>query len=218
MSEENRKEPINKYLSSKIYKLQCDDGYFYIGSTTQPLCKRLYDHKLRSNFIQYKGMKIYKHINLIGWNRVKIILISEHVFNNKEQIIKQENLEIEKYFNDGLCLNSYHSFTEYENIDVPKKAVKYNNAHYIDNKEKYKERSRLRYANNKEEISRQSKERYLKNKKLMTIKNKIYNNNNKDKSFVRNEKIMCECGCEISKRNISVHRKCKKHLAYVTHI
>ena len=78
MSEKNRKEPINKYLNSKLYKLQCDDGYFYIGNTTQSLCKRLYDHKVRSNSIQYKDMKIYKHINLLAWTRVKIILISEH--------------------------------------------------------------------------------------------------------------------------------------------
>jgi hypothetical protein len=28
----------------------------------------------------------------------------------------------------------------------------------------------------------------------------------------RNEKVLCDCGCNVSKRNISTHQKTKKHL------
>ena len=47
---ENHTKPIyNKFFHSKIYKLQANDGYFYIGSTIQNLNSRLNDHRCTSN-------------------------------------------------------------------------------------------------------------------------------------------------------------------------
>jgi hypothetical protein len=39
--------------------------------------------------------------------------------------------------------------------------------------------------------------------------NKEYRNNNKEKI---NEKVICECGCEIVKRNLKIHLKTAKHI------
>ncbi len=44
------------------------------------------------------------------------------------------------------------------------------------------------------------------------IKNSMYRNNNKDAILAKNKsKQICECGCEISRRNMSNHQKSNKH-------
>lgn len=48
----------NKYNNSKIYKLICDDGHYYIGSTTQKLNHRFNNHKTLSKKIYYVYMNI----------------------------------------------------------------------------------------------------------------------------------------------------------------
>ena len=218
MTEENRIIPKNKYLHSKIYKLQCDDGHIYIGHTTQKLSKRFSDHKMRSRIKQFQDMKIYKHINNIGWDKVKIVLISEHSFENKEQLIRQENIEI----SDPFCLNSFHSFIEHNSIKIePSIKNKPNIKHkiwYQNNKERIKQKSRERYNINKNVILTKCKEYYNNNKENILIRNKIYNVNHKEQSDARNQKLICECGSEISKRNRSQHQKSIKHINYVRNL
>ena len=51
---------------------------------------------------------------------------------------------------------------------------------------------------NKEKLSNKIKEYQKKNKEIISQK--------------RSEIITCECGCQTSRRNISTHRKSKKHL------
>ena len=221
MTEENRNKK-NMYAHSKIYKLQCDDGYFYIGHTTQHLNKRISDHKERSKINFYKDMKIYKHILSIGWDSVKPILISEHALEAKEQLLKEENKVIEQYFNNPFCLNSYHSLTEIIPIqEKEKQHDKYYNTYkkrYEENKELFKEKFKKRYEENKEMINQQKMEYYQKNKEVIRIKNKIYKDCHKEDSLKRNEKVTCECGAVISKRNISTHKKTQKHLNYANNI
>ena len=98
MSEENR------YHNTKIYKLVDQiKQYYYIGSTTQPLCKRLYDHKRKCN--ESPNRKVYKYFNSIGWDNVNILLIAEIKLENREQQLKSEAEEVSKHLNDNLCLN-----------------------------------------------------------------------------------------------------------------
>ena len=152
MTEENRNKK-NMYAHSKIYKLQCDDGYFYIGHTTQHLNKRISDHKERSKINFYKDMKIYKHILSIGWDSVKPILISEHALETKEQLLKEENKVIEQYFNNPFCLNSYHSLTEIIPIqEKEKQHSKYYFAYKEKNKKRYEEKKELYTEKKQKEI------------------------------------------------------------------
>ena len=67
----------NKFNDSKIYKLQVDDGYFYFGSTTQNLSSRLNDHRIMSRNPNFQTIKVYAHINNVGWEKVKIILLKK---------------------------------------------------------------------------------------------------------------------------------------------
>lgn len=94
-----------------IYKLYCDDGYFYIGSTVDRyLSRRYHKHKCDSVRPEYKDNKVYSHIHKLGWSRVKIILIETLDFINHLERRKKENEHIVKYLNDPLCLNTNKAY------------------------------------------------------------------------------------------------------------
>lgn len=97
-------------MNGKIYKIQCNDGYFYIGSTKNELRVRLQDHKNDSKKERNKNYKSYEHINAIGWNNTKIELINEIQCNNKLELRIAENEEIKKHLDNPLCLNTKSSY------------------------------------------------------------------------------------------------------------
>ena len=102
----------NRYNNGKIYKLVDQvNGYFYIGSTCNPLSKRLSWHKQNAKKQTFQNIKVYKHFNSIGWKNVKIVLIQEHYLDNKEQLLREEDNIIQMYLHDEKCLNSIRAFT-----------------------------------------------------------------------------------------------------------
>ncbi len=98
-------------MMAKVYKLYCDDGHFYYGSTVQKyLSARYHSHKTDSKEECMKNNKVYSHINKIGWDRVKIILVEEFIFTSREDMRRRENIHIVKDLNNPLCLNHNRSF------------------------------------------------------------------------------------------------------------
>jgi hypothetical protein len=97
------------YSNGKVYRLVCDDGHFYIGSTTSTLCKRLYEHKKLSKSTRGKKMRVYNHINKNGWDTVKIILIETVACKSVDELRRAENNYIEKELLNSNCLNSIHA-------------------------------------------------------------------------------------------------------------
>jgi predicted GIY-YIG superfamily endonuclease len=102
------------YESGKIYKLQCSDGYYYIGSTTNSLSRRLITHKASSKRDSCKNYKIYKHINQLGWNNVEILLIQEYPCSTKADLCIKETEYIACEIDNSLCLNNRLSFVSDE--------------------------------------------------------------------------------------------------------
>ena len=102
----------NRYDHSKLYKLVDQvEGYYYIGSTAcQTLSKRLMWHKQDSSKPKFQKTKKYAHFNNIGWNNVKIILLSEHHFHNKMELLREEDKLIQEHRNDTKCLNVLRAF------------------------------------------------------------------------------------------------------------
>ena len=57
------------------------------------------------------------------------------------------------------------------------------------------------------------KQYYIDNREKCKEYNKNYRTDNKERiSDYLRKKIKCECGCEVSSRNISAHKKTKKHI------
>ena len=79
------------YKNGKIYRLVCESGKQYIGSTTQALRKRLWHHRKSPNTMART------FINPI------IILIEDYACERKEQLLMRERYWVE----NTECVNSH---------------------------------------------------------------------------------------------------------------
>lgn len=84
----------NKYANGKIYRMVNEvDGEFYVGSTCSSLAKRLSLHKNDARV--QPDIKVYNHLNKIGWDKVSIILIEEYSCEERIQLERKEREHIE---------------------------------------------------------------------------------------------------------------------------
>ncbi len=177
------------YSKSKIYKLVnnvSDDTYF--GSTSQPLYKRLHQHKKKNNGCTSKI--------LFEQGVVSIVLVEEVCCENRDQLKARERHYIEN-FN---CINK----------NIPGRTQKeYKNQYKIDNKEQIKEYNKQYKIDNKEQIKEQIKEYKKEYNKQYYTDNKEYIKQYQSKHFI------CGCGSKITIGAKSNHLKTKKHTEYL---
>jgi len=157
-------DTILAYKHGQIYKLQCTDGHFYIGSTTKSLAKRLRWHKDAS----VRGTnRLYTHINSIGWDNVHIELIEKYSYHTINELRKQEDMYIKQHINEVLCLNFNRAqLTIEEKIEQNRT----NSANYR--------------TENKETINQKFAEYRKKNAPLLAEKQRAYAKKNKEKITV----------------------------------
>jgi hypothetical protein len=84
---------------ARIYRLLCEDGYYYVGATIQPLSIRLNTHRHLS---KTTVNKIYTHLNNVGWDHITIELIEECPSTEKKTRLQQR---MDAHKDDPLCLN-----------------------------------------------------------------------------------------------------------------
>ena len=84
----------SRYQNGKVYKLvNCVDDKIYIGSTCARLSKRFYDHKIKA---KNRPTYVHKHLNSIGWENVRIILIENVIAATKDQLLIREQHYIDE--------------------------------------------------------------------------------------------------------------------------
>jgi hypothetical protein len=183
------------YSKSKIYAIrshQTDECY--IGSTCQNLAVRLGGHK--RTYKSWKNGKnpfISSFILLDKYNDCYIELIEEFECKNKEELNRREGQVIRQTEN---CVN--------KNI-----AGRTDKQYQIDNCEKHKNY----YQNNKDMILEKRKQYRQYNADIISEYQKQYRQNNADiLSEKGKQKIICDCGSEISKHSLLKHKKTQKHL------
>ena len=88
-----------------VYKLLCNDGYYYIGSTMDALGIRVSHHKSEWKRGGGKGMRIYKHV--VDWNNVTAVPIETCENLCGDELRKLEDKYI--LLDDPLCLNVRHA-------------------------------------------------------------------------------------------------------------
>lgn len=151
------------YKNSKIYKLQCEDGHYYIGSTATELRKRLKGHKDKSK--ESPNQRVYKHINELGWDKVRIVLIEEYPCENKQQLTRKEDEVIRQHRDNPLCLNSMcASRTEEQYNEYLEQHKEYKKQWYEKNKDTVNEYKKSWYMQNRERILQKRKEYYVSKK------------------------------------------------------
>lgn len=164
------------YEKAKIYKLECEDGHYYYGSTINELRIRLRDHK---NASKTKSYRVYQHINTIGWENVKIIMIEEYPCQNRRELTMKENEYIKSNKSDPRCLNNILAFnTEEERKECKRK-------HYEKNKETLAEYHRQKRTGNPDvaEYNRKYREAH---KHILKQKKQEYYSTHKEQSDARN--------------------------------
>jgi hypothetical protein len=178
------------YKKGKIYCLrshQTDD--IYIGSTIQPLHKRLHGHK--SNLKKWKDGKIcyITSFEIVKYDDCYIELLEDCPCDNKNQLERREGQLIRQ-------------------MDCANKRVAGRNKKewYDEKKEQIAEQKKKYYQDNKEQIAGRGKKYYQDNKEqLLEYRKKRYEAHKND--------YKCEfCNYTGEKASYNRHLKTKKHL------
>ena len=190
---------INKYNTAMIYSIRSPaTEKYYIGSTTQILCKRFGDHKTKyKGYLKGTGCFITS-FKILKLGDAYIELLEEVNCENRNQLEKREGELIREHKNN--CVNkSIAGRTQKE--------------YKIDNIDKTKQYG----IDNIEIILKRSKQYYDDNKEFVKANNKQYYNDNKDKileSIKAKAKLqyLCACGLTITTGVKARHNKTAKHL------
>jgi len=96
-------------ISGIIYAI-LDDGYFYIGSTTQSILERMGLH-ISASKGKSKNSKFYKYINEVrkGWEDIIYITLEEVECEHDTELRNKEYEYIKKNIKDPYCLNVLQS-------------------------------------------------------------------------------------------------------------
>jgi hypothetical protein len=137
------------YQEGKIYTIRCltDDTLIYVGSTTQPLCERLAQHKRGSNYDMIKDRLLYSTINE-NWDNWFIRIHELYPCSCKKELNKKEGEVIRLIGNLNIVIAGR---TQKEWREDNKEKVKeYKKRDYETNKEKRLTHQKIYNENNKE--------------------------------------------------------------------
>ena len=82
---------VNKYTTGKIYRnWNMMNDRFYVGSTIQPLHKRMIGHRCDAGKQQCSKVKLYTDMNTLGYEHFKIELIEYYPCNSRDELIRRE--------------------------------------------------------------------------------------------------------------------------------
>ena len=200
-------------MGYKIYKIYSyDDDKIYIGSTTQPLYKRLGCHKSTYIHFQKKQTKYISSVEILKNPTHKIELIELFPCDTKEELVKREGYYIKKLD----CVN--------------KRIAGRSKKEYIeDNKESYDQWHRDYYKKNKTETLEKGAVKYkcecgtmatvghitrhVKSIQHCQHFNLPYTKPKKSNRII--VKYTCGCGSTITTLKKARHERSNKHIEYI---
>jgi hypothetical protein len=188
---------VMNYQNNIIYKIQHKsiDELIYIGSTTN-FAKRKYKHKTacnNENNTEYKTKKYVMIRENGGWDMFDMVLVKKYPCNDYLEARQEEERirrEMNANMNTNRCFATQEEHIEYHKIHSKK--------YYETHKQEIKESGKQYHETHKEEISERKKIYYETHKQTIHVKNK--------------EKLECECGCIVTQKNLSTHKKTTKHI------
>jgi hypothetical protein len=210
------KSAIN-YRNGRIYIIRnTKNDKVYVGSTTQSLSQRFSVHKSSTTNPKKLNYSLYEAMREIGIEHFNIELIEVYPSDSKEELHSREGYWIRHFqsFNDNHgfnCKIAGRSHKEYCEENKEYRLLK-NKDYYQNNKEKRIKYSREFYASNKEVILAQMKEYRNNNKSLIKERKRLYREKYQDEiKSKKREKVVCECGSQVSRAHLSRHRSSKLH-------
>ena len=182
------------YQQGKIYTIRCktDPNLIYVGSTVAGLHQRWYNHKHDSS---RRNSKINKTMKELGIENFYIELYELYPCNSKNELEKREG-EIIRLI--GTLNEKIAGRDKYE--------------YYKDNMDTLKEKFKEYYTENRDKVREKQNQYALQNKENKKEYDKEYREKNKEKIKERKKvKMICECGCEITKDHLAQHLRTDKH-------
>ena len=162
----------NRYARGKVYKLVNDlDDEIYVGSTCEPLHKRLYTHKQKAKIVPDRH--VYKHLLNIGFENVHIVLLENFNCTSKEELLRRERHfidELKPTLNRCLPLRTDVEWRK-ENKEVLKEKAK---VYRVENAEAIKEKDKARWEHRRDVANARARERREE-------KGEVYNANRREK-------------------------------------
>ena len=190
------------YCDTQLYELiESDENgapVIYRGHTTQPLHKRLAEH--RRHFKLWKEGKIrnyYSSYEVLKHGPARIEFVRAAPCFTKKEANREEGKFIREL---PTCVNIQKNYET-------------NKEHYQANIESIKKQRAQHYQENKEVKHTMNIEYYKKNKQRIKTKVSEYRNANKDKRNARDKaNVTCECGAVVRRDYISRHRNTSAHI------
>jgi hypothetical protein len=171
-------------LKGFIYRLNCSDGYFYIGSTISSIRKRLTEHKQCAK--KHPNRKLYKHILNIGWENVGLQCLEEILYSFRDELYEKEDDYIKKERLNPFCLNINAALNTTEETKERQKEYREENREIINEKiAAYRKTNDKHREYNREYSKKHSKENYEKNKEHISEMCKKYYENHKEEILKR---------------------------------
>ena len=182
-------ESSRNYQNGKIYCIRnyVDDD-IYIGSTCQPLSKRMAWHRKTYQQDKVKNRPIYKKMNEIGIDQFYIELIEDYHCETVEQLRRREGeliRENKPVLNKDIAGRTIKEW----GLDNFEKRQVINKRYRENNETKIKQRKKDTYEKRKTEINEKARQKYREN----------------------NEIIKCCCGSSILQTSVRKHEKSNKH-------
>jgi len=181
----------------RVYSIRSHQSTdIYIGSTTQPLSKRMANHRTGYKRYLNKTQDYISSFEILKYGDAYVELIYEGEFESKEEMRKREGQEIR----NTVCVNRFiagRTQQEYQQ----------------DNKEKIAGRHHEYYEDNKDKILEYYKEYRNENRDKILEYQKEYYEENKKK--IAEQKFTCECGSIFCINKKSQHLKTKKHQLFL---
>jgi hypothetical protein len=174
---------VGDYSLGKIYKLVSNEtDDIYIGSTCQRLlCMRFGDHK--KNYRQWlEGKNHYRtSYEIVKQDSCQITLIENYPCKDKYELESRERYHIE----NTSCVNKYIPTRTHKEYHEQHKSIRNERSrqHRKENQDYYKECDKNRYTGERKE-------------KLL---------------YWSRQRIICECGNEISQGQLVKHLRTNKH-------
>jgi hypothetical protein len=230
------------YQNGKIYRLVSDKiGAQYIGSTTQPLYKRLHWHKSSYDTWTQGRSKYYtSSFPIIESGDYEIVLIEEFPCSNKDELRRRERYFIEtmECININIPTRTKKEWGEANTERIRLRTIEYRERnkdvlkqkrkeYYEENKELILQKQAVyvktrtpeqrkaiqdRYCEtHKDEIRERSREYFRQNKESELARLRAWAEKNQDKVTKR---YSCGCGGSYDFKHKTRHFKTKQHLAW----
>ena len=209
----------NKYLNGKIYKIwNMSNDDIYVGSTCNPLFKRMSYHRGIVNHPKYGHRSLYKMMADVGIDSFHIELIEEFPCDNKEQLRKREGHYIRLVGTLNMKIED-RTRQEYNELNKEKKQ-EYMTKYREDKKEHLLQQTKEYRDNNRDKI----KQYKITNKEKILTQNKDYYERTKEHKLEyqklekvkawKNTKVECLCGGSYTNCHKAEHFKCARHKKY----